>query len=149
MGLKSDTQDAFDRFDSINAFLDAHAASHSKPHSTLSLSEDDALYAKKLHALAERGVGGEAETARTKLTAYAKTFGKTSEELMEEAGRVVPEPEPMSVMDRTILKAMEPFQRCSKDNLLNLLLFSICEYPDLLAKLREREHLLTSNRLTD
>ena len=56
-GLKSEPQFAFDRFDSINAFLDAHAASHSKPHSKLSLSEDDALYAKKLHALAERGVG--------------------------------------------------------------------------------------------
>lgn len=55
MGLKSTPQDSFDV--GINAFLDAHAASHSKPHSKLSLSEDDALYAKKLHALAERGVG--------------------------------------------------------------------------------------------
>ena len=63
MGRKNTPQGTFDV--GINAFLDAHAESHSKPNAKFSLSEDDALYAKKLHALAQRGVGGGKFGART------------------------------------------------------------------------------------
>lgn len=58
----------------IRAFLDAHAESRkAKPQAAPTFTKDDAEYALKLHALVERGEGGEAEVAALYVIRFSRT----------------------------------------------------------------------------
>lgn len=57
-------------------------------------TKDDAEYAQKLHAMATRGgTENEREVAQVKLESFAKSFGKTAEEIVGEAEKVSPTPQ--------------------------------------------------------
>jgi hypothetical protein len=64
----------------IRAFLDAHAEHREKPAAAPSFTRDDAEYALKIAALAERGIDGEQAPAKKKLDGLAKGFGMSAEE---------------------------------------------------------------------
>lgn len=110
----------------------------SKPKAHLqSFSKTDAEYAQKLHTMSLRGTEHEREVAKGKLEAFAKSFGKTGEELMKEAEVKNPEPVSYSPAEEAIRKFVEPFKKKPKDQLVDIILFCVAEHPDLIKKLRE------------
>ncbi|KZD02285.1 MULTISPECIES: DUF3102 domain-containing protein [unclassified Thalassospira] len=121
----------FDPEASIESIL--HTKGKPKAH-LQSFSQTDAEYAQKLHAMAVRGTEHEREVAKGKLEAFAKSFGKTPEKLMEHVGKK--DPQPQSVTEITIQETLEPFRSKSKDDLLMMLLHCMVKHPDLVADLK-------------
>lgn len=83
-------QGQFDWSTGINAFLDAHAAHKAPTFPSSSFAQGEAVYALKLHALATRGVGGEAAAAQGKLETLAKDHGMTTEAMVAKAEALCP-----------------------------------------------------------
>jgi hypothetical protein len=113
------------QFDSIAAFLEATAVKKAeKPQpSAPQFTRDDAEYVLKLHALAERGEGGEREVAVRKLNSFAQQFGMAGEEVVEKAKAMQPEAElTKDEATKQHLKAeiLAPFKKMSKDELLEV-----------------------------
>lgn len=124
----------------IDSVLDTHASRKVQPKADRpAFTATDAEYAQKLKAMADRGgTDNEREVAERKLKAFAEGFGMTAEEVVERAEKLNPEPEPLSPMDEAIDKSLEPFRKKSKEHLVQLLLYCMCEHPDLLQKLRDK-----------
>ena len=70
--------------------IDAFLGYEKKPQAAPPFAREDAEYALKIHALAERGVEGEKDTAKSKLNKLAKDFGMTSEELVKKSEKLCP-----------------------------------------------------------
>ncbi|WP_299444619.1 DUF3102 domain-containing protein [uncultured Rhodospira sp.] len=61
-----------------------------KPKTTPPFTQADAEYAQKLHAMATRGEGNEADVAKTKLDTFAKGFGMSGEEAVGGVATSIP-----------------------------------------------------------
>ncbi len=125
--------DCFDPDASIESILQTKG----KPKAHLqSFSKSDAEYAQKLHTMSLRGTEHEREVAKGKLEAFAKSFGKTGEELVKEAEEKNPEPVSQTINEIAIEKALEPFRKKTKDDLLLMLLHCMVKHPDLVPELK-------------
>jgi hypothetical protein len=106
-----------------------------RPKAPPSFTRDDAEYALKLNALAERGVDGERETAKRKLDNHAKAYGMTAEEMVEKANALHPDQNlTKDEAEKRRLRAeiLAPFEAMSKAALLDVVF-------DLLIKLSRRK----------
>lgn len=81
--------DHFDADATIDSVLDTHATRrNSKP--TPAFTQEDAEYALKIHARAERGQDHERDVASSKLEKLAKDHGMSAEELVSKARALIP-----------------------------------------------------------
>ncbi|WP_181838542.1 MULTISPECIES: DUF3102 domain-containing protein [Thalassospira] len=134
---KSAPQGTFDMDAGINSFLDQVANSRKPKAHLQSFSQTDAEYAQKLHAMAVRGTEHEREVAKGKLEAFAKSFGKTPEELMEEAGKK--NPSKTEVEEKVDDFLQQAFGKKSRAQLIQIIGYCMAEYPELITKLTQKE----------
>lgn len=118
---------------------------------TAVLSRDDAEYLLKIHALAERGEGGEAEAARAKLAKVAQTFGLTPDVAVARARELSLSAEnadaaPRSELDEAIQRFIRPFGSVSKPQLLDLLVLCCARHPDLVGMLEKQRRTLIDRK---
>ena len=123
--------DTFDDAAAIDSILDTNGRANRSQPTTTSTSptfdRGDAEHALKLHALAERGVGGEAENAKAKLDAYAESFGMTAEEIVEKAEELCPdfavtaEQARVSKLEEALAFVQEKYGQKSRDQLLKVI----------------------------
>lgn len=118
---------------SLRDFLDNKA----KPQAAPTFTKDDAEYALKLHALVERGEGGEAEVAATKLNSFAKQFGMTGEEIVQKATEKKPEQTFESGQVDGFLR--EHFGKLTKQQLIEVIAYCMAEHPDLISKIIKKD----------
>ncbi|CAB4139184.1 Protein of unknown function DUF3102 [uncultured Caudovirales phage] len=112
--------------------ISGHAPA-SKPTTTApAFTKEDAEYALKINAMAERGQGGEVEVAKVKLERLASGFGMTADQMVEKAKGLCPEPESLSVLDAGLQRLMAPYRKLSKDRLIEVLLKCVVTHPDLI-----------------
>ena len=129
---KSVVYDRFDPDATIDSVLDTNASKR-RPKGNSNTPEfdiNDAQHVKKLHALAQGGVGGEAVNARTKLDSFAQQFGMTGDEAVAKAYEVAPE---VSYQEEHVRKYMDrKFGKKTKQELIEILMFCIGKHPDLI-----------------
>lgn len=95
-------------------------------------TRDDAEYVLKINALAERGIGGERDVARSKLETIAKSYGMADDELVKRSKELLPEPVSLSPLDAAVKNLMAPYERMSKPTLVAVLLKCFAAHPDLI-----------------
>lgn len=95
-------------------------------------TREDAEYALKINAMAERGQGGEVEVAKVKLERLASGFGMTADQMVEKAKGLCPEPVSLGPLDEAIEKLMTPYRKLPKDALVAALLKCFATHPDLI-----------------
>lgn len=114
------------------------------------LSREDAEYLLKINALAERGEGGEAETARAKLAKVAQTFGLTAETAVARARQVcdaeADDTAPRGELDEAIHRFIRPFGAVPKPKLLDLLVLCCARHPDLVGMLEKQRRLIADRK---
>lgn len=118
--VKRTSQGPFDVSLGIDAFLDSQVEER-KPKSTPTLTKVDAEYALKIAALADRGIGGEQQTAQTKLETLAKSFGMDVGELREKAQKLVPEAEMTSYQSGALAikeEIVSSYRKMTKEELI-------------------------------
>jgi hypothetical protein len=91
-------------------------------------TREDAEYALKINALAERGATeGERDAAATKLNNLAQQFGRTSDQLVSEAEKLCPDQQQSSHMSLAKDKVLARFRVMSKADLLEVIWLMLSE----------------------
>ncbi|HLI12823.1 MAG TPA: hypothetical protein VKY65_14620 [Alphaproteobacteria bacterium] len=102
-----------------------------KPSITSPFTREDAEYALKINARAERGIEGERDVAKAKLEKLAKDYGMTSEELVKKSKKLCPDQTLTAhEANNRALRAeiLKPFEGMSKTELLDVIFDLIVQF---------------------